>query len=241
MTVIEHIQSELQSKSSPEKAKASSWFFKTGKGQYGEGDKFIGVTLPEQRTIAKKYYKEITPEEIAVLLNSAIHEYRLTALIMMVYKFERENEEKVRGKIYSYYLKNIDRVNNWDLVDTSAHKIIGAFLDGKDKSLLRIFARSNNMWHRRIAVISTFHAIGKGDATDALRIAEMLVHDPEDIVQKAVGWMLREVGKRVSVKEEKEFLDVYASNMPRVMLRYAIEHFDKPTRGKYLSMKQKRS
>lgn len=226
------VSQQLKKLSSAKKAKASAWFFKTGPGQYGEGDKFIGVTVPEQRKIAKQFSK-LTLEEIENLLNSQIHEERLVGLLILVTEF-KNGDEKTQKQIYNFYLKNIRRVNNWDLVDLSAPNIIGIHLLDKSKDILYLQAKSKNLWLRRIAIVSTLAFIQKGDHKTTFKIAKILLSDKEDLIQKAVGWMLREVGKRVSKKELEGFLKNNYKVMPRTMLRYSIEHFPSDIRQKYL-------
>jgi 3-methyladenine DNA glycosylase AlkD len=225
---------ELRNHSSPDKARASAWFFKTGRGQYGEGDVFIGVTVPTQRTIARKYYKNISLIDIKSLLASPVHEHRLTALIMLVYRFEKEKQQSGRKVIFDFYVKNRKYVNNWDLVDTSAHHIVGAYLSGRDTSLLTRLARSPIIWDRRIAMIATFYEIGRGESKEAFRIAKILLHDPHDLIQKAVGWTLREIGKRCDEKELIDFLNTHYRSMPRTALRYAIERLTPSKKSYYM-------
>jgi len=217
----------------PAKAKASSWFFKTGKGQYGCGDIFFGVTVPEQRRVAKKY-KNLPLTEISKLLQSEIHECRQTALLILVGQYKKADEKK-RDIIAKFYLSHSKRVNNWDLVDLSAHSILGQYLLKRDRKILYKFARSKNLWQRRIAIISTFPLIREGGYDDTLKIAEILLKDSHDLIHKAVGWALREVGNR-SPHMEEVFLKKYAPIMPRVTLRYAIEKFPEKKRKKYLSI-----
>lgn len=223
---------DLKNVSSPKKAKASSWFFKTGKGQYGEGDVFIGVTVPEQRAIAKKY-KDLELSEVIKLLQNKIHECRLTALFILVSRYKSDKNES--KKIVDLYLKNIKYINNWDLVDSSAPYILGHYLLEKDKSILYKYAVSKDLWKRRISILSTAWFIKEGEYLDTLKISETLLSDKEDLIHKAVGWMLREVGKK-SLKNEVEFLDKFASIMPRTMLRYAIEKFPPKQRKYYLNL-----
>lgn len=220
------VQTDLQKLSSPAKAKSSAWFFKTGKGQYGEGDVFIGVTVPEQRIVAKKY-KDISLLEIEKLLKSSIHEHRLTGLLILAQK-------KLSKEIYDFYLAHTDCVNNWDLVDSSASYIVGEWLVDKNRNILYELARSKNLWERRIAIISTGVFIKNNDFTDTFAIAELLLHDTHDLIHKAVGWMLREAGKRDQDAEE-EFLRKHYKTMPRTMLRYAIEKFSEDKRHEYLA------
>src|ERR1035437_1334879 len=184
------------------KAELLSKFFKTGKGEYGEGDIFIGIVVPSQRIIAKKH-KDLPLLEVQKLLNSKIHEYRLTALLLLTYKFQKA-DEKTKNAIIKFYLKNTKYINSWDLVDLSASYILGKYLFNRpEKEILYKFSRSNNLWERRIAIISTFEFIKNKQFTDTLRIAEILLRDKEDLIQKTVGWMLREVGKRNLKAEEQ--------------------------------------
>lgn len=237
MSVHKEIIKDLKTVSSKEKAKANAWFFKTGKGEYGEGDKFIGVKVPDQRKVAKKFLSNSELSDILKLLESSIHEHRLTALFLLVGKYEKAKDEQVKREIVDFYLKHIEHVNNWDLVDSSAHKILGPWLiDKKDRSILYELAKSGNLWKERVAVIATFAFIYKNDFADSLKIAEALIEHEHDLIHKAVGWMLREVGKK-NEKVEKEFIKKHYKTMPRTMLRYAIEKFDKETRKKYLEGK----
>lgn len=224
---------ELQNLASPEKAKFADRFFKTGKGQYGEGDHFLGIMVPETRKVAKKY-KNLSLPEIETLLGNKFHEIRLCALLILVQKFS-ENPEK----IYKFYLKNLAKINNWDLVDSSADKIIGAYLysNPSQKPVIHKLVKSKNIWEKRISIISTFYFIRKNEFDDALKISELLLHDSHDLIHKAVGWMLREIGKR-DIATEEAFLKKFASKMPRTMLRYAIERFPEAKRQSYLKTKQ---
>lgn len=224
----------LKKVSSPAKAKASSWFFKTGAGQYGEGDIFIGVTMPEQRIIAKKYTNDVSLNDIAGLLADPTHEYRMTALIMLVSRFQKEKTVNGKKEIFDFYLSHRDRINNWDLVDCSAEYIVGAYLEGRNKKILETLARADRIWDRRIAMVATFHDIKSGDAAEALKIGTILLHDKHDLIQKAVGWMLREVGKRCDEKILTTFLDEHAKTMPRTALRYAIERLAPEQKSIYL-------
>lgn len=223
---------ELKKLSSAKKAKASARFFKTDPGQYGEGDKFIGVSVPDQRKVVKKF-STLALLEISKLLNSQIHEERLVGLLILVSQFQTA-DEKTKKQIYNFYLKNIRRVNNWDLVDASASYIVGSYLFDKPRTVLYKLAKSKNLWERRIAIIATLAFIVKGKSRDTLKIAVLLLNDKEDLIQKAVGWMLREVGKRVSCEELEGFLKKHYKIMPRTMLRYSIEHFPSDIRQKYL-------
>lgn len=222
---------ELNTYADPEKAQHSARFFKSGPGEYGEGDEFLGIKVPDQRKVAKKY-RELSETEIEKLLHHKIHEVRLTAAMLMVYKVEKGGEEELE-QMTKVYLDNLSGFNNWDIIDSSCHKILGPFLEDKDRSLLHDFARSDDLWEKRIAMITCYHFIRQNDYEDALSIAEILVNDDHDLIQKAVGWMLREIGNR-DLDTEEEFLKKYYRDMPRTMLRYAIEKFDEPLRLKYL-------
>lgn len=227
------LQKELKKLGSLERAKSSLRFFKTGKGQYGEGDKFLGITVPEQRKVAKKF-KDLPLTEVKKLLWSKIHEDRFVALEILVFKY-KEGSETERKKIVNFYLKNRKQVNNWDLVDTSAYLILGNWLLDKDRSILYKLAKSKNIWDRRIAIVSTFEFIRNKQFEDTLKISETLLGDSHDLIHKASGWMLREVGKKSSPTLEK-FLKKHAKIMPRTMLRYAIEKFPEEKRKEYLAM-----
>ncbi len=229
-----NIQNELRSLSNNEIAEHSQRFFKTGKGEYGEGDKFLGIRVPVLRRLAKKY-NNISMGEVSRLLKSKFHEERLLSLIMLVNFFKR-SKEKDRKSIYKFYLDNTKFINNWDLVDCSAEHIVGAFLFGIDKKPLYILAGSSNLWERRISIISTFHFIKQNEYVDSLKISEILLHDEEDLIHKAVGWMLREIGKR-DIGAEEGFLKKHYKGMPRTMLRYAIEKFSDEKRKSYLSLR----
>ena len=233
----EIIRSELQSLSDPAKAQALARFFKTGPGDYGEGDKFHGAVVPQVRRIVKAH-RSAPGREVRKLLSSKFHEERLTALLILVDQYKRGDDKKKKD-IYELYLASTAHINNWDLVDLTAPHIVGAYLDGRDTAVLTRLALSKSLWERRIATLSTFHFIGKGDSREALRIAELLLHDPHDLIHKAVGWMLREVGKRSSLAAERRFLDAHATVMPRTMLRYAIERFPPQLRLHYLKRRQK--
>ena len=230
--MLDRLEKDLEILSDPEKAKILSRFFKTGKGQYGEGDVFLGIVVPKQRLVAKKY-AGLQLTDIGRLLASKIHEHRLVALLILAGKYKQAHAEG-RGEIVDFYLKHTRHINNWDLVDLSAPNILGEHLSDKGRTVLYRFARSKNLWERRIAIISTFSFIRKNDFEDTLRISEILLHDDHDLIHKAVGWMLREVGKRDTGVEE-EFLKGHHKVMPRTMLRYAIEKFDEEKRRFYLA------
>lgn len=229
--MLRNLKADLKKIATPKKAKASLWFFKTGKGEYGEGDKFIGVTVPEQRKIASKY-KNLSLVDISQLLKSKIHEERSVALFILVKNFQT-NESK-RSEIFAFYLKHRKFVNNWDLVDSSADKIVGAYLIEKDKFVLNKLAVSKNVWDRRIAIVSTFYFIKNNKFEETFRISKILINDHHDLIHKAVGWMLKEVGKRDESKLEN-YLKVNYKLMPRTMLRFTIEKLSDSKRKKYLS------
>ena len=232
--MLSKLQKDLRSFTNPEKAKILGRFFKTEKGEYGEGDKFLGIILPLQRSIVRKYWKEITFEEMKELVKSPLHEERLVSLLIAVDKFEKGNK-KERKEIYDFYLSHTKFINNWDLVDLTAPRIIGAYLHDKDKEILTMLAKSKSLWEKRISILSTFYFIGQGDPSETFRIARLLINDKHDLIHKAVGWMLREIGKRCGEKAEEKFLQKYYKTMPRTMLRYAIEKFDNKKRKYYLA------
>lgn len=230
----ETVENHLIELSNPEIAMKTQKFFKTGKGEYGEGDQFIGIRVPVIRKQLIKY-KDISLHENEKLLKNTYHEVRMFALLMLVDKFSRGNEQE-KFKIYQLYTSNLRYVNNWDLVDCSAHYIVGAFLADKDKQPLYDLAVSEVLWERRVSIISTFYLIKNNEFNETLKISRMLINDREDLIHKAVGWMLREIGNRSQETEEK-FLKENAVNMPRTMLRYAIEKFPKEKRKFYLECK----
>lgn len=225
------IRDELKKKADKERARLLQGFFKTGPGEYGEGDIFLGIAVPNIRKLAKKY-QGIEAESVLKLLHSKMHEERLLALLIMIFKFQRGGD-KEKKLIYNIYIKNIRHINNWDLVDLSAHKIIGEYLFEKPKNILYKLAESNNLWSRRIAIISCFNFIKRENYQDGLRIVSLLLGDKEDLIHKASGWMLREIGKK-DLETEEAFLNRYCENMPRTMLRYAIEKFPQKKREYYL-------
>jgi 3-methyladenine DNA glycosylase AlkD len=231
---LNELQYEIKKNADPQKAVVLQRFFKTGKGQYGEGDLFYGIMVPVQRSLAKKF-KELSLNEIKKLLNSRVHEERLIGLLIIVEQF-RNGDDKIKEDVFTFYHLNRKRINNWDLVDLTADKISGAYLFDKDKSLLYKLAESKNIWERRIAIMSTFHFIKNYSFADALCISEKLLYDKHDLIHKAVGWMLREIGKR-DLKTEEEFLFKYYKIMPRTMLRYAIEKFPEYKRQAFLKGK----
>ena len=222
----------LQRLADPEIAEHSQRFFKTGKGEYGEGDLFLGIRVPVVRKAVNKF-KHTPMETIEELIQSDYHEIRLFSLLSLVDRFIRGAPD-VQKNIYQLYLNHTRYINNWDLVDSSAHYIVGAYLENKHKTILDDFSTSDSLWERRIAIMSTFFYIKRNHFTDTLHIAKVLLRDKEDLIHKAVGWMLREIGNR-DLKVETAFLKSHYKTMPRTMLRYAIEKFSKEERLKYLN------
>jgi len=220
--------SHLDSLKNPPKSKDLSWFFKTSPGQYGEGDKFLGIVVPLQRQAVKLYWDTVDLSDIQKLLNSEFHEHRLVGLLILIKQFPKDKEN-----IFNFYLKNTSRINNWDLVDLSAPNIIGQYLLDKPRDILYKLAKSPLLWERRISIISTATFIRNNQFTDTLEISKILLSDKEDLIHKAVGWMLREVGKR-DQKILTDFLDQYTLSLPRTTLRYAIEKFPPALRLHYL-------
>lgn len=225
------LKNALDSLASPTKAIALSRFFKTGKGEYGEGDRFLGITVPEQRKLAKSFVN-LSFEELDQLLQTDIHEYRLTTLLILTYQFSKADPVR-REEIVDFYLNHTKWINNWDLVDVTCRQILGVYLLHRDRSILYELARSPSLWEQRIAIISTLEFIKHEQFEDTLKIAIALLEHRHDLIHKAVGWMLREVGKQ-DRQVLVEFLDIYHQQMPRTMLRYAIEHFEETTRKGYL-------
>jgi 3-methyladenine DNA glycosylase AlkD len=228
---VSEIRARLRKFGNRESAQTLQRFFKTGPGEYGEGDIFLGIRAPDLRGLAKEY-QAITLKDISQLLKSALHEERALALLILVRAYVK-GDEAAKKNIYEFYLENTRFINNWDLVDVSAPHIVGAFLTNKSRRPLYRLARSKNLWERRIAVLSTFYFIRRGDFSDALKISSILISDKEDLIHKAVGWMLREVGNR-HLPTEEVFLREHYKAMPRTMLRYAIEKFPEPKRQAYL-------
>jgi len=231
---LKELRKQINDLASAEVAKTHMWFFKTGKGEYGEGDKFAGLKVPVQRRIAKEF-KNLTYSELKELLASKIHEERLIALIILVQKYAKSDESE-KEKIFKFYISNRKGINNWDLVDLSAPKIVGVHLVNKDRQILFDFAKSKDLWERRIAILSTLPFIRMDDFYTTLQIADILIEDEHDLIQKAVGWMLREIGKK-NLKVEEDFLKSRYKKMPRTMLRYSIEKFPESKRKKYLKGK----
>jgi len=229
--MFKKVLKDLESKKDKDQARILSYFFKTKKGQYGEGDIFWGIKVPVQRIISKKF-KDLSLEDIQILLDSKVHEVRLTGLFILI---ERYNISENKKEIFKFYLKNTKNINNWDLVDLSAPKILGDFLinNSKEIKVLYNLVKSDNLWERRIAILSTFTFIKNNNFEETLKIAEILLKDEHDLIHKSVGWMLREIGKRDKNKE-KEFLNNYYRIMPRTMLRYSIEKFDPKEKEFYM-------
>ena len=225
---------KLRAASSRKKAAILAGFFKTGPGEYGEGDRFLGVVVPAIRAIAKEH-AGARMGTLGCLIRSPFHEERLLALVILTIQFGDAGPKR-RKEIFDFYLAHTCFINNWDLVDLTADRIIGAYLEDKEKTLLSRLARSGNLWERRIAILSTFHYIKHGDASKTLELAEKLLADKEDLIHKAVGWMLREVGKRCSVDELRDFVTKHGAKMPRTALRYAIERFPRKQRLRYLAL-----
>jgi 3-methyladenine DNA glycosylase AlkD len=231
--MLSELINELNALKNEEQAKQCQRYFRTGKGEYGEGDVFFGIKLPVQRNIAKKYMN-LQFNDLQNLLNSKIHEYRMIALIILVNKYKKSKKDKLKQReIFEFYLKNTSNINNWDLVDTSAPTIVGDFSSIEGTEILKFLAKSKSLWEKRIAIVSTHSFIKKRIFGETLSIADMLLKDEHDLIHKAAGWMLREVGKR-----NQEVLEIFLKErykeMPRTMLRYSIEKFPEEKRKKYL-------
>lgn len=235
MSKITVLREELQFLADPAKAVVLQRFFKTGKGQYGEGDKFLGIIVPKQRLIAKKFLN-LNFSDLEILLASPIHEERLIALLILVLQ-NKKADLKTQVEIYNFYVTHTKGINNWDLVDLSAPQIVGKYLLDKDKTLLYDFIIDSILWKRRIAMVATQYFIRNDYFKETLTFAKMLLNDKEDLMHKAAGWMLREMGKR-DVTSLTNFLDAHAHEMPRTMLRYAIEKFPEEQRKQYLLRKK---
>lgn len=233
-SILKEIKESLAILAIPEKAAFLHRFFKTGKGEYGEGDKFIGVIVPDQRKVAKEYFSKITLKELSELLSSEIHEHRLTALLMLISKFEKAKEQTVKDEIVKFYLNHLQFINNWDLVDTSCYKILGRYaFENQKENLLKELSKSDEMWHKRIAVVGTMHYIKKGSFDLTKEFVTQNLHHPHDLMHKANGWLLREMGN----EDESElivYLNQYYKEMPRTCLRYAIEKLNEELRQDYL-------
>lgn len=228
----------LQSLAHPNRAKISQTFFKTGKGHYGEGDVFIGVTMPDIRRLVREFC-DLSLASLDELVTSPIHEARMLGLLILVAQFQRTKDVAEKTRLYKKYLQCVksQRVNNWDLVDATAAHIVGAFLFDRPRTLLETMARSSSLWERRVAIVATYYFIRRHESRTTIRLAKMLLRDEHDLIHKAVGWMLREVGKSCSVQALAGFLDQHARVMPRTMLRYAIERLPDGKRKRYRKMK----
>lgn len=233
---LSNLRTYLDKHKDPDRAINLSHFFKTGKGEYGEGDKFLGLKVPIIRQAVRIYWRDLSLADVNYLLQSKYHEHRLAGLLILVKQYEK-GDDKIKKTIYDFYLTHLDRVNNWDLVDLSAPNIIGSYLLTRRRAPLFELVDSANLWSRRIAVLSTFAFIRDHDFADSLALAESLLKDPHDLIHKAVGWMLREIGKR-NLPTLLSFLDKHASVMPRTMLRYAIEKLPSSLHQHYLTLKK---
>ena len=232
--MVNEIKSALQDLALPEKAVFFPRFFKAGKGEYAEGDEFIGVTVPDQRKIAKEYWQRISLPEIAELLSSKIHEHRHCALLMLVNKFEKAKTETEKSEIVNFYLKHKKFINNWDLVDNSAYKILGRHAyETKNDNLLRTLSQEENMWSKRMAIVATMFHVKRGEFLLLKELALYNLHHPHDLMHKANGWLLREMGDK-NIGELIQFLETHYQKMPRTTLRYAIEKFDEDLRQDFL-------
>ena len=239
MSDLDKIVSELKSFAKKEKAATLSRFFKTGKGEYGEGDIFLGVTVPYQRKVAKKYAASVNKSTIIELLNSPIHECRLTGIFVLCLKFNASRKNQEEKEWVDLYLKKINSINNWDLVDSSAYIILGQWLEDKERNILYMYATDDSLWKNRIAVITTLHFIKNNDINDLLKISKIMLSHHHDLIHKATGWMLREAWKRKPIEIEN-FIAENASNMPRTMLRYAIEKMNPKKRIAFMEVKQQK-
>lgn len=231
MISIKKLHKEIKKRANSKQAKILQRFFKTAKGEYGEGDVFLGIKVPIQRKIARKY-ADLSLNDLEKLISSKIHEHRLISLFILIDQYKKGGEQE-KKKIFNFYIKHSNYINNWDLVDISAPKIIGDFLLDKKRNLLYRLARSKNLWQKRIAIISTYAFIRNNQFSEMLKISEILLRDKHDLIHKALGWMLRELGKR-DQKLEESFLRQHYQKIPRTMLRYAIEKFSQKKRKFYL-------
>lgn len=234
MKLVDDIKQALEILSIPEKAEFFPKFFKTGKGEYGEGDLFIGVSVPDQRSVAKEFYNKISLDELSKLLSSKIHEHRLTALLILVYKFEKTKDKIQQKEIIDFYLNHTKHINNWDLVDTSCYKILGRYcFENQDSKILEKLSNSKNIWEMRMAIVGTMHHIKKGQFELTKTFVLKNLKHPHDLMHKANGWLLREMGK-MNESELLDFLNLHYKEMPRTCLRYAIEKLDGELRQDYL-------
>ena len=234
---MDELLRELDQHSDPNRAEICMRFFKTGPGQYGEGDKFIGITMPMLRKVCKKY-KNLPIDDLQKLLDSDIHEFRMAALVIMSDVYKHVNDER-KQELYDLYIKNLKkgRINNWDLIDISCPHIVGEYALANGVDILFELARSNDLWQKRVGMVSTFRFLRDGEDSVTYKIAEILKDDKHDLIQKAVGWMLREAGKRVSEHNLMQFLELHAATMPRTELRYAIERLDLERRIYFMKKK----
>ena len=232
--LIKEITKSLVDAAEAQKAISMQRFFKTGKGEYGEGDIFIGVSVPQQRAIAKQFQKDCTKNDVIALLDSPIHEERLTGVFILVDKFKKSIKSNQEKEWVDLYIEKADKMNNWDLVDSSSHFILGKWLEKRDRKILYEFSKSNSLWKNRIALISTLHFIRKNDFEDTLRLCELALPHQHDLIHKAAGWMLKEIYEK-DPAPTIQFLDNYKTQMPRTMLRYAIEKMPELQRKAYLS------
>jgi 3-methyladenine DNA glycosylase AlkD len=230
--MIQEIKNDFEKLSSKEKAKIYSRFFKTEKDQYGQGDQFIGITTPQNKNLVKKYYKDISINDTLFFLQDPIHEYRSFALGILRYKYEK-GDKKVKKEIVDIYLKNVEYINNWDLVDCSASYILGDYLLDNDRDILYTLAKKDHLWSQRISIVSTYAFIRKNDFKDALAISKILLNHKHDLIHKAIGWMLREIWKRDSEIVERFLIDNYC-DIPRTTLRYSIERMEESKRKRFL-------
>jgi len=229
---VSKLKQTLRAHKDPKKAKVLQGFFKTGPGEYGEGDKFLGIKVPILRSIAQQFLA-LKLEQLSDLIDASFHEERLVTLLILVERYKKYDDEALREEIYEFYCRHMDSINNWDLVDLSAQYIVGHYLFARKKTILKEWAKDPNLWVRRIAIVSTHYFIRQNQFSETLKIAKLLLNDQEDLIHKAVGWMLREVGKR-NLGEEEKFLKQHYQKMPRTMLRYAIERFPEKKRQAYL-------
>ncbi len=238
MTAAE-VKTALQKYANAEDAVFLQRFFKTGKGQYGEGDVFIGVRVPQTRQVCAAF-KDLPLGEIQKLLDSPVHEHRLAAVILLAKQFRESSEQKQR-EIYDLYLLNVrkNRINNWDIIDTSAEYLVGAYLENRDKKVLLDMAKSDNIWQKRVAILATFRYIKAGDSSVTFDVIGIVLHDPHDLIQKATGWMLRETGKQIDESILTKFLDKHAHDMPRTTLRYALERLSPEQKAHYMGLRAK--
>lgn len=232
--ILKEVKESLAVLSIPEKAVFFPKFFKTGKGEYGEGDLFLGVTVPDQRSVAKEYYSKINLRELSELLSSSYHEHRLTALLMLISKFEKTKHQAIKDEVVEFYLNHLPHINNWDLVDTSCYKILGRYaFENQKENLLKELSESDQMWHKRIAVVGTMYYVKKGSFELTKELVTQNLHHPHDLMHKANGWLLREMGNK-NEPELINYLNKYYKEMPRTCLRYAIEKLDEELRQDYL-------